>query len=174
MIQFKRLTDCPLIPWKNGGGMTQELFKVGNDPFSLRISVAKVASDGPFSSFPGLLRELILLEGSLILKFPNKKILLHSFQPFSFSGEDYVESHLLNGPVRDFNVIFSNEFKVKTEILEFKDEPFQMQSEQFLFISDGEVEYDKVSYSDTLFYGSGFVFPKLNSKGILVTAERRQ
>lgn len=174
MIHLQSLSDCPFIPWKNNGGITQELLRIGSDPFNFRISVANVTSDGPFSFFPGFLRELVLLEGSLLLKVSGKEKRLNPFQLFSFSGEDSVESQLLNGPVRDFNVIFSKDLKVNIEIIEFTEEPFEIFLEQFLFVSNGEVEYNQKMYSETLFFGNGFLYPRLNSRGILVTVEKKQ
>ena len=60
--------DFRVMPWKNGAGSTTELLI---DPpgatlaggFRWRVSMATVAESGPFSSFPGLDRTLLLLEG---------------------------------------------------------------------------------------------------------------
>ena len=50
-----------VMPWKNGGGVTTEIAKDGSEPFLWRASRAQVASDGPFSYFPGYDRILIIL-----------------------------------------------------------------------------------------------------------------
>jgi len=53
--------------WKNGKGETTELaINDGGtlDDFDWRISMAKVVEDGVFSSFPGYLRNLILIDGN--------------------------------------------------------------------------------------------------------------
>jgi environmental stress-induced protein Ves len=42
------------MPWKNGGGVTRELLAwPGGGDWQVRISVAEIEADGPFSSFPG-------------------------------------------------------------------------------------------------------------------------
>ena len=53
------------MPWKNGGGVTSELARSPQaDEFDWRLSVAEVATDGPFSQFPGIDRLLVLLSGA--------------------------------------------------------------------------------------------------------------
>ena len=56
------------MPWKNGGGSTDEIATyprgAGLDAFDWRVSIAHVASDGPFSRFPGVERTITLLEGA--------------------------------------------------------------------------------------------------------------
>ncbi|MBV9975040.1 MAG: HutD family protein, partial [Hyphomicrobiales bacterium] len=50
------------MPWKNGGGETTEIIAspegAGLDEFDWRISMARVATDGPFSRFAGVDRTL--------------------------------------------------------------------------------------------------------------------
>ncbi|OJT17017.1 hypothetical protein BO221_47220 [Archangium sp. Cb G35] len=56
------------MPWKNGGGVTRELWKLPHpfDParFLARVSIATVGASGPFSVFPGVDRTLMILEGA--------------------------------------------------------------------------------------------------------------
>ena len=55
-------------PWKNGGGVTREIVcqppGAGMDAFDWRVSIAHIASDGPFSAFAGVDRIITLLEGA--------------------------------------------------------------------------------------------------------------
>jgi hypothetical protein len=52
-------------PWRNGGGSTRELFAwPAPQDWIFRISLAQVAQDGPFSSFPGIERWIALVEGA--------------------------------------------------------------------------------------------------------------
>ncbi|MCG3056381.1 HutD family protein, partial [Escherichia coli] len=55
-------------PWKNGGGATREIAVwppgAAMESFAWRISVADIADDGPFSAFPGVDRQIALLEGA--------------------------------------------------------------------------------------------------------------
>ncbi len=54
-------------PWKNGGGTTREVAVspegAGLDDFAWRISLAELHEAGAFSSYPGVSRTLLLLEG---------------------------------------------------------------------------------------------------------------
>jgi environmental stress-induced protein Ves len=174
MLKITRLVDCPFIPWKNMGGVTQELYRSGDNPFRVRISVAKVSSSGPFSLFPEHQRELILLKGNLELNISGKKKVLSPFIPFSFSGNELVDSTLIDGEVQDFNVITLNGVRVHVEIIEFHERSFEIHYGQFLYVADGEVEFNDQRYSETLFEGSGFVFPKLGSRAILLTVGENQ
>jgi uncharacterized protein len=66
-----RAADHRRMPWKNGLGMTTELLVQPTDAtletFDWRLSMARIGSDGPFSTFPGIDRLLMVLEGSLTL-----------------------------------------------------------------------------------------------------------
>lgn len=81
-----------------------------NDPtrFLWRVSVAAVASDGPFSSFPGVDRILMLVEGAgmdLHMGAETPRRVDRPFEPIAFAGETPVDCRLIDGPVRDFNVM---------------------------------------------------------------------
>lgn len=99
------------MPWKNGGGSTTELVirpegASVSDPFLVRVSIADVATSGPFSRFPGCDRHLVVLEGAgMVLDVAGRALPLEPFRPVFFSGDDAAEGRLVNGPVRDFNVI---------------------------------------------------------------------
>ncbi|MGA2081677.1 MAG: HutD family protein [Holophaga sp.] len=105
--------DYREMPWKNGGGSTTELIieppgaTLGGG-FLWRISMASVAASGPFSSFPGIDRTLLLLEGAgLELDHGQfgRAVLRGPFQPAAFSGDWPTCGRLLDGPCRDFNVM---------------------------------------------------------------------
>ena len=55
-------------PWKNGKGLTTEIYRssTGADQgdFDIRISLAPITEDGPFSPFPGADRRITLIEGA--------------------------------------------------------------------------------------------------------------
>jgi len=103
--------DLVRVPWKNGGGTTAEVaaFPEGSgfDTFGWRISMADVASDGPFSVFPGIDRTLIVVEGDGIeLDVEGIAYRLDRDSPkLSFSGDDTTAGRLLAGPIRDLNVM---------------------------------------------------------------------
>jgi uncharacterized protein len=99
-------------PWKNGGGITTQI-AVGPDgatvnDFDWRISMARVATDGPFSAFPGIDRMLTVLDGDGIwLRVDaNAPMLLDAASaPLAFSGESTTVATLRNGPITDLNVM---------------------------------------------------------------------
>jgi hypothetical protein len=96
------------MPWKNGGGVTHEILKEERDSQLLwRLSIAEVASDGPFSHFPGLSRILTVIEGDgLVLITETRKLLALPLVPTAFSGDWSIEGRRIAGDVRDFNVIY--------------------------------------------------------------------
>jgi uncharacterized protein len=95
-------------PWKNGGGVTHEVARAeGPKGWLWRLSIAEVASDGPFSRFEGLTRILTVISGAgLDLHLPDQVLAARPLQPTVFSGDTPVESRMLAGPIRDFNVIY--------------------------------------------------------------------
>lgn len=100
------------MPWKNGGGVTRELWKLPHpsDParFLARVSIATVGASGPFSVFPGVDRTLMILEGAgvvLTIDGTREVVLDQPLRPFAFPGETEIQCRLLGGPVRDFNLM---------------------------------------------------------------------
>ncbi len=103
-----------VVPWRNGGGSTRE---VAVEPaggsldagFAWRVSIADIASDGPFSQFPGVDRCLWLLHGAgMDLDFDGERVRLDQpLQRVDFAGEDTVAARLLNGATSDLNVMVS-------------------------------------------------------------------
>jgi environmental stress-induced protein Ves len=51
------------VPWRNGAGLTRELWNEG----PVRISVADLTANAPFSELPGIDRLFVLLSGSITL-----------------------------------------------------------------------------------------------------------
>lgn len=97
-------------PWKNGGGRTSEVaaFPLGSgmDDFGWRISIADVDADGPFSLFPMVQRHIVILAGTLCLRFNDRdRMISVGDAPFSFSGSSSVVGNLVDGPVRDLNLM---------------------------------------------------------------------
>lgn len=100
------------MPWKNGGGETAEIaaFPPGAtvDDFDWRVSMATVASDGPFSSFPGVDRTLTVLEGeglALAVDEQGPVTLTPLSPPLAFPADVSASATLVGGPVTDFNVM---------------------------------------------------------------------
>lgn len=103
------------MAWKNGRGATTELviFPAHADlksvPFDWRISMADVVEDGDFSPFPGYDRTLIVVRGQgLELSFDGAAAPARIGGPgngAAFSGDWRTHGRLLDGPVRDFNIM---------------------------------------------------------------------
>ncbi|MEU7095334.1 HutD/Ves family protein [Kitasatospora aureofaciens] len=110
-IQVLRASERPATPWLNGGGVTREVagFPAGaglND-FDWRVSLADVASAGPFSPFPGIDRVITLIEGAgMALTVDGVERSVDApFRPFAFPGDAATDCRLPGGPVVDFNVM---------------------------------------------------------------------
>lgn len=110
-IQVLRATERPATAWLNGGGVTREVAGfpagAGLDGFDWRVSLADVASAGPFSPFPGIDRVITLVEGAgMALTVDGTEQLVDApFRPFAFPGDATTGCRLLGGPVVDFNVM---------------------------------------------------------------------
>ena len=63
-VHLVQVHDVPPVPWRNGGGLTRELlaWPTAQD-WLLRVSVAEIESDGPFSAYPGVERWFVVLHG---------------------------------------------------------------------------------------------------------------
>jgi environmental stress-induced protein Ves len=104
-----RVDDVAPAPWKNGGGVTRELLRLGGaDDWLLRISVADIEADGPFSAFPGITRWFAVLEGAgVLLDWAEdwSACVKPSSEALEFDGADAPDCTLLDGPTRDLNVM---------------------------------------------------------------------
>lgn len=123
-------SDHRVVPWKNGGGTTREVAVGAPRPgggFTWRLSLAHVAAAGPFSSFPGVDRTILLVSGDgMELRFtdeapPRTVRVERPFEPVRFAGETATTCALLGGPVVDLNVM--TERALATHALEVVREP---------------------------------------------------
>lgn len=102
------LHDMPLQLWRNGGGVTRELLAwPGEHDWRVRISVADIESDGPFSTFPGVQRWFaVLLGGGVALTIEGvEHVCRPGDDPLQFSGTATVAARLLRGTSRDLNLM---------------------------------------------------------------------
>jgi hypothetical protein len=94
--------------WRNGGGLTRELLAWPSvEAWRLRVSVADIESDGPFSSFPGVERWFTVLDGSGVELTVGGTAhrLTRASMPLRFDGEAPTVCRLLDGPTRDLNLM---------------------------------------------------------------------
>ena len=114
--------DITLIPaneyhrerWKNGLGWTREIVRwpAGPGEWDWRLSIAEVDKDAPFSRFPGVDRELVLLAGEgmrLVFDDGESVDLLPPHDRLRFSGERDLHAELISGPTQDFNLMWRRE-----------------------------------------------------------------
>ena len=107
--------DYQSMPWKNGGGTTTEIWKALSPSGEMlwRLSIADVASDGPFSAFPGIDRSIMVIEGKgmeLSIAGRGTQRLDRLFEPFAFSGDAKTDCKLISGPIRDFNLMVARSY----------------------------------------------------------------
>ncbi|RYF38473.1 MAG: HutD family protein, partial [Comamonadaceae bacterium] len=78
----------------------------GSD-WRVRLSVAEVAQDGPFSSFPGVQRWFAVLDGAGVQLRLDGAVhgLDGASAPFEFDGGAAVDCALTGGPTQDFNLM---------------------------------------------------------------------
>ena len=120
-----RLQDATAQPWRNGGGVTRELLtwsapeglvhdgaaRHGRDAsaagWDLRVSVADIAQDGPFSAFPGISRCFAVLEGAgVVLSLRGQdQVLDPASEALAFDGAEAPGCRLVSGPTRDLNLM---------------------------------------------------------------------
>lgn len=111
-MRILRQSSFRTMPWKNGGGETTEIAVfpegAGMDDFDWRVSMARVATDGPFSIFPGIDRSLTLLEGvgmMLAIDGHGSVHLTVESPPLAFPGDAPTTSVLTDGAILDLNVM---------------------------------------------------------------------
>ncbi|WP_064746617.1 HutD family protein [Lysobacter firmicutimachus] len=115
--------------WRNQFGWTREIVRMRRDAAGLdrpcegedwdwRLSIAEIERDAPFSAFPGIDRELVLLSGNgLRLRFDDGESheLLPPHDKLRFAGERTVQGELLDGPTHDFNLMWRRD-RVRAEL----------------------------------------------------------
>jgi environmental stress-induced protein Ves len=108
MQRLIHLDDVVPQPWRNGGGQTRELlaWPAGGD-WSLRISLADIENDGPFSAFPGITRWFTVVQGrGVVLHFGSEAVTLDpGADPVQFDGAAAPGCTLIDGPTRDLNLM---------------------------------------------------------------------
>ena len=97
--------------WRNGHGWTREVLRMpeGADDWDWRLSIAEIERDGPFSAFPGIDRELVLLHGNGVrLRFDDGELreVLPPHGRVRFAGESALTGELIDGPTHDLNLMW--------------------------------------------------------------------
>lgn len=109
--------DCRRVRWKNNAGWTREICACRRDgvgglavaDWDWRLSIAEIEADAPFSLFPGVERELVLLSGNGVrLRFDDGQTheLMPPHQRLRFRGDRALRGELLDGPTEAFNLMW--------------------------------------------------------------------
>lgn len=108
MIRVVPLASVAPQPWKNGGGTTRELlaWPAAGD-WVVRLSVARIDRDGPFSAFAGIARWFAVLGGAGVeLTWQDRAAQVRpGTAPLHFDGGDSPGCRLLEGPTEDLNLM---------------------------------------------------------------------
>ena len=111
-MRVLRPADHRVARWKNGLGETAEIAihpaRADLSNFEWRVSMARVATGGPFSEFPAIDRHLAILSGdgiSLTLGDQAPIKLTQESPPLAFPGDVPAAAELLGGKVTDLNAM---------------------------------------------------------------------
>ena len=107
MMRHLTPADYTGMPWANGRGTTiQMLRETGPDGgLLLRLSMASVVEDGPFSNFPGLERNLTVISGPGFDLLGAAWITAAPLVPVAFPGDVPIAAVNVTAPSDDFNVM---------------------------------------------------------------------
>jgi environmental stress-induced protein Ves len=160
------------MPWKNGGGLTEEIECCPQvEAFAWRLSRAQVDSDGPFSSFPGYDRLLVVTEGEGI---ELNAVTLRHFDVHRFSGDVSMNCRLLAGRVWDFGLIFDRE-RVAAEMKVVEGpQPITLDGDtHYLFAASHDCDLDghKIRALETVKKEGGALFRLNKGRLIVVTLQ---
>ncbi|MGH6934121.1 MAG: HutD/Ves family protein [Dongiaceae bacterium] len=109
-----RPADHRNMPWKNGLGTTAEIAidppgaDIAGGRFRWRLSIASIDRSCPFSAFPGYERTIMVISGNgMVLTVAGRpaRRMDRLFDPFMFSGDEPADCQLIDGPIRDFNLV---------------------------------------------------------------------
>lgn len=134
--------DFKVMPWKNGGGTTTELFRLADpdgEEFLFRLSVAEVKQDGPFSLFPQVDRTLLILNGNGCTLNDNVTLSPKS-SPYYFQGEEKIFCKLIQGCFQDFNVMIKRGWK-KVKVKRGKFSSCSSQDMTFVYLVESKILY---------------------------------
>ncbi|WP_426239667.1 HutD/Ves family protein [Pararhizobium sp. DWP1-1-3] len=147
------------MPWKNGGGETVEIavFPPEADltSFGWRVSMATVATDGPFSVFTGIDRTLSILEGQgmeLDIAGREPVVLTRASEPLAFPADSATSARLVSGTIVDLNVMTRRgkwAHRVERRVFE-GDHPLDAEGGVTMLLSLGNLRIDSGEHAEEL------------------------
>ncbi|MBX3566708.1 MAG: HutD family protein [Rhizobiaceae bacterium] len=141
-MRLVRSADHRATPWKNGGGTTVEIAVhppgASVDEFEWRLSMATVATDGPFSVFADIDRTLTVLDGEgIVLDVAGQPpvTLTPRSPPHVFPGDVATGSWLVGGPVRDLNIMTRRrKWRHRVTSMTFSEKPAELDVAQIALL----------------------------------------
>ena len=99
--------DVPFQPWRNGGGVMQELLLQPQGANGwVRVGLAEIASDGAFSAFPDVERRFVVLQGGVVLTIDGVPQRCGAdSEPLVFDGGAATHCALIDGPTHVLNLL---------------------------------------------------------------------
>lgn len=101
--------DYRRTPWANGRGVTVEMWREEVDErLVLRLSMATVTENGPFSLFPGIDRVLTVISGpGFDLVGEGLRLRADPLRPVAFPGDVALQASKVTGVSEDLNVMIA-------------------------------------------------------------------
>jgi len=138
------LADVEPKPWKNGCGVTRELLLWPKDSaWRIRVSVATISTDSPFSTYEGVTRWFTIVDGGGVeLRVDGKPHRLpFGSAPFSFEGGADTFCRLLGGTTLALNVMLRT---CDGELVETKNASFRQRSDLTCLFYDASGPYSAI------------------------------
>ncbi len=106
-MQLICAADYRKMRWANGRGTTHEILRSPDtDCWQWRLSLATIVDNAPFSTLPGIDRVLVVAKGAgMVLTVDGEDIEVLAHGVVRFDGESAVTCRLIDGPVRDLNLM---------------------------------------------------------------------
>ena len=107
-MRVQRFSEHLAMPWANGKGASYEISsdRDASNQWSWRVAIAPVVVDGPFSSLPGIDRQLVVVEGNgMVLDVDGKTVECLPSQVVAFSGDADAYARLIDGPAVDVGLM---------------------------------------------------------------------
>lgn len=107
-MKVQRFSEHHAMPWANDLGTSYEVASDRNatGEWTWRVAIAPVVEDGPFSVMPGVVRELVVIEGNgMVLDVDGESVECLPGQVVRFSGDSATCARLVDGPVVDLGLM---------------------------------------------------------------------
>jgi len=108
VMEVVEYSAIPPTPWRNGRGITRNLFDDATDAgtWTWRVSIAEITGTQPYSPYPGVRRGQVALgPGAVDLRIDGREVLLDPEGIVVFDGEAAVSASPREAGFLDLNVM---------------------------------------------------------------------